>query len=260
MVPRPGSAKRNSRPRIAVVIDDLGLNPKRARRLIDLDGPLTLAFLPYGYNLAHHTSEAVNRGHEIFLHLPMEPLGDENPGPNALLENLGSDEFERRLLWAFQQVDGIRGFNNHMGSRLTANPRAMKRVMAEARKRNLLFLDSRTSGRSVAYSTAMSQGVPAQVRDIFLDHDPSAENVARQLAKVEKIARRRGHAIAIGHPYDTTFAVLKTWVKDARERGFELVPVSVLIREANSPRFAAAGGPSQAGSGGVHTSVQREAE
>ncbi len=190
----------------------------------------------------------------------MEPLGRENPGPNALLENLGPAEFERRLLWAFEQVDGIRGFNNHMGSRLTANPLAMRRVMAEAHRRKLLFLDSRTSGRSVAYSTAMEHGVPAVTRDIFLDHDPSEENIVRQFKKVEKIARQRGYAIAIGHPYDTTFAVLKGWIGDARRRGFELVPVSVLIEAANGPLVAAAGGSAPAGSGGVHTSVQRKAE
>lgn len=260
VVPKPGGAKRDLRPRIAVVIDDLGLNGRRARRLIELDGPLTLAFLPYGYDLSRYTREAARRGHEIFLHLPMEPVGNENPGPNALLENLGPAEFERRMLWAFEQVQGIRGFNNHMGSRLTANPLAMERVMAEARKRKLLFLDSKTSGRSVAYSTAMAHGVPAGIRDIFLDHDPSAENVARQLQKAERLARRRGHAIAIGHPYDTTFSVLRGWIGGAKRRGFELVPVSVLIEAANAPVVAAAGGPTPVGQSGIHTSVQREAE
>lgn len=260
IVPRPSAAKRGTRPRIAVVIDDLGLNARRTRRLINLDGPLTLAFLPYGYNLRHVTEEAVSRGHEIFLHLPMEPLGDENPGPNALLEDLKSEEFERRMVWAFEQVKGIKGFNNHMGSRLTANPLAMERVMAEARKRKLLFLDSRTARGSVAFSTAEKFGVPAESRDIFLDHDSSAENIVRQFGKVERIARRSGQAIAIGHPYDTTYTVLKTWLKDAAERGYEVVPVSILIEESNVPIMAAAGAPAGAGRNGVRTSVQRGAE
>lgn len=249
---RTAKRAKENKPRLAIVIDDLGLNRRRTNRIIDLPGPLTLAFLPYGNGMDRMSRDARRRGHEIFLHLPMQPFGNENPGPNALLDSLTLREFDRRMNWAFDQVEGIKGFNNHMGSRLTSNPLAMEHVMAEARRRGLLFLDSRTSQSSVALSQALAGGVKATARDIFLDHDPSAESIVSQLGKLEHIAKSRGYAIAIGHPYDTTYGVLKRYLPRAVKRGFELVTVSdVIVNIPSTVRVSAAPSVPRPSAGGA---------
>ena len=104
----------------------------------------------------------------------------------------------------------------------------MAAVMTKLRDRGLLFLDSRTSSATVAYSEAEKQGIPALRRDVFLDHDPSPIAVRAALDQVEEIARRQGHAIAIGHPKDATIEALAEWLPDVRARGFALVPVSAV--------------------------------
>src|SRR6202022_3812185 len=57
------------RPRIAVVIDDLGLDKKRTERTIVLQGPLTLSFLAYASDLPRLTGEARRAGHELLVHV-----------------------------------------------------------------------------------------------------------------------------------------------------------------------------------------------
>jgi len=220
---------RGPRPVLAVIIDDLGLNGPATRRTIRLPGPLTLAFLPYGEGTPELAREAKASGHEVFLHLAMEPLGNEDPGPMALLSGLGAEELRRRLHWALGRVPGASGVNNHMGSRLTADPRAMAVVMGELGRLGLPFVDSMTTGASVAARVALETGVPATARDLFLDNDPAPAAILAQLERAERLARRTGSAVAIGHPYASTLQVLADWLPRAVARGLVLVPATAMI-------------------------------
>lgn len=216
-------------PALTVILDDLGLNGPATRRAIRLPGPLTLAFLPYGELVGELAREARAAGHEVFLHLAMEPLGQEDPGPMALLSALGADELRRRLHWAIGRVPGAVGVNNHMGSRLTADARAMAVVMGELAQLGLPFVDSMTTGTSIAGRIALEGGVPTTARDVFLDNDPAAPAILAQLERAERLARRTGSAVAIGHPYPTTLQVLAEWLPRAAERGLRLVPATATI-------------------------------
>jgi polysaccharide deacetylase 2 family uncharacterized protein YibQ len=218
-------------PRIAIVIDDLGIDQKRTRNAIALKGPLTMAFLPYGYNLRVLTKDALNLGHELIVHLPMQPTAaDANPGPNALLHHLDEDEIRSRLAWNLSQFDGFVGINNHMGSNFTTWDEGMSVVLKEIKLRDLFYLDSLTSPNSVAKSVGRRWGLSVMVRDVFLDNEPDETHIKAQLLKLEKISRRRGYAIGIGHPYDATVASLSEWLNTLSEKGFVLVPLSKIRR------------------------------
>jgi uncharacterized protein len=226
-----GAPASLGRPIIAVVIDDMGPNQKNARRAMTMPAPLTLSFLPYANDLTPMVTRARANGHEVLLHLPMEPINGKlhSPGPNSLLTGLDDQEIGRRLTWNLERFKGYVGVNNHMGSRFTADPSAMAPVMAELKARGLLFLDSRTTPRSVGRRLALQSGVPLGRRDVFLDNERSATEVAAQLREVEDMARRNGSAIAIGHPHDETLDVLENWIGDLERRGFVLAPISTVI-------------------------------
>jgi polysaccharide deacetylase 2 family uncharacterized protein YibQ len=235
MVPPPPPPLRERQPgprgepMLAVIIDDVGPAVQLSRRAVQLPRPVTMAFLPYADNLPALTAMAAAHGHEIFLHLPMEPVGDEDPGPNAILVGLDPHEAERRIVWAFDRVPEATGVNNHMGSRATADPESMLRVLQEVRRRGLEFVDSRTSALSVGDGLAGRLGLPHAARDVFLDNDPSSSAILRRLAEAEHLARRRGQALAIGHPYPTTLAVLEQWLPAAEARGLRIGRASDLI-------------------------------
>ncbi len=219
----------DDRPVIAVVIDDLGLNRVSTRALNDLPGPLTLAFLPYAGNIEAQTVAAKRAGHELMVHLPMEPLGSAWPGPDALITSLGRDEFVRRLESNLDRIKDYVGVNNHMGSRLTSDRGRMDLVMRELRERDVLFLDSRTSPQSVASEVASRNGVPNTTRDVFLDHVIDLQKIRSQMAKVERIARLTGSAVAIGHPHAATIEALADWLPKLSKRGFVLAPISAVV-------------------------------
>jgi polysaccharide deacetylase 2 family uncharacterized protein YibQ len=214
---------------VAVIIDDVGPSVSAARRAVALPAPVTLSFLPYAQALPTLLEDAARRRHEIFLHLGMEPIGTADPGPNALLEGLDDAELRRRIAWALGRVSGAVGVNNHMGSRLTADSRAMRTVMEALKPTGLMFVDSKTSPDSVAGSVAGAYGIASAERDVFLDNVPTSAAIRRQLEEVERIARWRGSAIAIGHPYAETLAELDRWLRTAPARGIRVVPASRVI-------------------------------
>ena len=216
---------------IAIIIDDMGIDQKRSKAIINLSAPLTLSFIPYGYNLDKLTNAARVAGHEIMLHLPMEPLDSEaNPGPKALMTTVSVEENRQRLLWALSRMDGIVGLNNHMGSKFTTWLPGMEMVLEEVAARGLLFVDSFTHNESVGFMLARRGKLPSTARDVFIDHDIDTPAIEHRLRELESIARRRGHAIGIAHPHDLTREALEWWIVDAQARGFDFVPVSHIVR------------------------------
>lgn len=159
---------------------------------------MTLAFLPYAHNLKQQTAKARAAGHELLVHLPMEPMGKADPGPDALLTSLDTREIKARLTRNLSHFGAFVGVNNHMGSAATSDPAMMETVLSELKRRGLLFVDSRTSPRSVAGDMARKMGVPTVERDVFLDHRIDRQAIEAALAKLERIARETGIAIGIG--------------------------------------------------------------
>ena len=221
----------DGRPRIAVIIDDMGLDRRRSEKILALPGPLTISFMSYAEDLARQTGDARAHGHELMMHLPMEPLGEGiDAGPGTLSESLPAEELKKRLVADLDRFKGYVGINNHMGSKFTAFAPGMQLVMEELHRRGLLFIDSLTTDHSVGLAVSRHAGVPAAARNVFLDNEADLGAVNGQLAKLEELARRKGDAIAIGHPRDATIAALAAWLPTLPAKGLVLVPVTSVVR------------------------------
>ncbi|MAN81040.1 MAG: hypothetical protein CMF64_11680 [Magnetovibrio sp.] len=241
-LPKAAPPPLAAKPLIAIVIDDMGVDQRRSARAMKLPAKVTLSFLPYSRDLKKQVAEAAALGHEIMLHVAMEPESAEaDPGPNVLLTGTPEAELLVNLRWNLDQMIGYHGINNHMGSRFTRDLAGMRVVMKELKARGLFFLDSVTSRDSVGAKTAQEAGVPFATRDIFIDHKDDTAFVHKQLAKVEAKARKHGVAIAIGHPRDITLRALKLWLTKVQAEGFELVGVSRVLHKPASAQPSLSG-------------------
>ena len=158
----------------------------------------------------------------------MEPVGLADPGPNALRVGLSDADLQARVRWAMARVPEAVGLNNHMGSRFTADPRAMRVALGALAGHDPLFLDSLTTGESRGRAVADGLGLRTLQRDIFLDHVLAPADIAARLEETEALARSRGWAVAIGHPHPETLDALEAWIEGARARGIEFVTVTAL--------------------------------
>ncbi|MBT8471933.1 MAG: divergent polysaccharide deacetylase family protein [Marinicaulis sp.] len=229
------TAEPRPAPKIIIIFDDIGLDRRTFEIITHLPGPLTLSFLPYADNVDELARIASDRGDDVMLHLPMEPVGDADPGPNALRSDMTGVEFVTALDWNLSRIEYFVGVNNHMGSALTADRAAMTTVLAHLQSEGLFFLDSVTTPHSVARAAGAAADAEVFSRDVFLDADPKDKNAIReQLALAERIARETGYVVAICHPRKETLDVVGPWLVSAPARGFELAPVSALL-ELNKP-------------------------
>ncbi len=217
---------------VAVIIDDAGVNPRITRQFIDIKQPVTLSFLPYAPNVARQAKAAYAKGHEVMLHLPMEAIEvDSYPGPHALTTDLTDKEVLQNLKANLDAFDTYIGVNNHMGSKFTADEQKMRLVLEEIKRRDLIFIDSKTSPLSVGGKLSKSLGIAGAERDIFLDHIDDPKEIAQQFKSLEKSARKQGTAIAIGHPRAHTLATLQEWLVRVEADDIAVVPLSVVVQE-----------------------------
>jgi polysaccharide deacetylase 2 family uncharacterized protein YibQ len=229
------ASKPESRlPQLAIVIDDLGRSLESAADFAALDIPLTFAVFPKLSESRAVAEYFTSRQRDILLHMPMEPRDypAQDPGPGAVFMAMNDHEVRQIFCDDIESVPGIIGVNNHMGSRLTADPQKMSQIMATLRGRDLFFLDSRTIADSVAYKSAVKAGIPALQRDVFLDNDRNIDNILEQFRVLIEIARVKGEAIGIGHPYPETLQALSRVAEIAESAGVEIVPVRKFLHPA----------------------------
>lgn len=227
---KPRHKHTGPKAKIAIVIDDVGMNVKQSRAAINLDPNVTIAFLPYAEKVKEMAAKAKANGNEIIIHTPMEAMSDKvSLGSMALRKDMNFAEFDAEFNKIANSFEGYVGVNNHMGSLLTQDTEAMSFLMDQLKQRDLYFLDSRTIHSSVAADIAAEYEIPYAIRDVFLDHEETPEFVAGALKKLEAVARRNGQAIAIGHPKKNTMAALKKWLPTLEAKGFELVPLGEVL-------------------------------
>jgi uncharacterized protein len=218
--------------RAAIVIDDLGGDLAAAEKLLRLPYGLTFSVLPYLAYSATVAEEAHRDGREVMLHLPMEAEQGSVAalGKGAIRVRMRGPEVADVIGGDLASVPYVRGVNNHMGSRATADPRLMAEVMSTLANRHLYFIDSRTTVATVAYDAARREGVPAFFRAVFLDDKEDTAYSLQQLEKFRRIIEQRGAALAIGHPHPTTIEALAKFLPEFERSDVELVPPSELVR------------------------------
>jgi polysaccharide deacetylase 2 family uncharacterized protein YibQ len=215
-------------PRIAIIIDDLGYHLGAGQRAIALPGPVVCAILPGTPVAASLARDAFEQGKEVLLHLPLQAIGPQEPEPGRITLDMSRQRFSDTFASALESVPFAIGVNSHRGSMLTRHPGHMRWLMEDLlAKESLFFVDSYTTHHSVALQIASEQGVPAIKRDVFLDAEPG--RLEGEFERLKKMARDRGLAVAIGHPYPATLAFLEQEIPRLVEEGIQLVPLRELI-------------------------------
>ena len=216
-------------PWLSIVIDDLGYQLEWGLAVSKLPAPVTLAIIPGTPHASTLAQAARERGKETMIHMPMAASQTASTDPYALLLGMSAKEFDQVLSQAFSALPQAQGLNNHQGSALTADRDAMASLMTQLKQREMFFIDSRTTEKSVALAVAGELGVPATARNVFLDNERSETRIAEQLQFAINLARQEGHALAIGHPYPETIAALDKLLPEI-PIAVTLVPASQLAR------------------------------
>lgn len=232
---KPKASKRpapvtDSRPKVAIIIDDMGYHYNVGAGLLALDMEITFSFLPYAPLTKELMKKAHERGRDIMAHLPMEASDRKwNPGPGALYLATPHDALVQILRDDLAEISYAIGANNHMGSKFTENRQAMHTVLTEIKKQGLFFIDSFTTAKSTGMSEAMHMGIKTNRRNIFLDNVQNSAQICSQIKKLVQYAQKKQQAIGIGHPYKATLTALSTCGQQLLSE-VQVVPVHTLVQ------------------------------
>lgn len=219
---------------VAIIIDDIGYRKSDAQALY-LPGNLSYAILPhtpYGKRLA---LKAQANNNDVILHIPMESKNGKKLGPGALTSEMNETGIRENLTNAFAEIPFALGINNHMGSKLTELYQPMAWTMQFLRERNLVFIDSVTTGASQAEKVAISFGVPSLHRHIFLDNVLEYNYIRRQFKQLIRDAKRYQAVVAIAHPHPESITALRKLLPLLAQNNVELVPISKLLNRKITP-------------------------
>jgi len=221
----------STRPKIAIIMDDMGRSLHPFQELLKLDVTVTPSILPETRDATEAALLLQRTGREYMIHIPMQPKSypKVNPGPNALL--LGQSESRTRELVRhyMDRVPGAAGANNHMGSGYTMERGPMHIVLEELLQNGQFFIDSKTIAGSVAFDEAREMGLQTASRNIFLDNEENIAYIRRQIRKMVRLSEDKGEVIAICHPHPETLEALRqelTWLK---RQPVDFVSASVLV-------------------------------
>jgi polysaccharide deacetylase 2 family uncharacterized protein YibQ len=222
------------RKRIAILIDDIGYDISSLNELLQIDAPLTFAILPH----YAHSIDAANILHEakreILLHLPMEPhtFPDENPGMGALFLSMSDRQIKETVDKDIDAIPHLSGVNNHMGSKFMEDESKLDIVFRQLKKRNLYFVDSRTTSLSKGPKIARKLGLRFISRRVFIDNDNNYMTIFRNLTtRIDGEFDHTSEAmVMIGHPHMRTIQALKEAIPVLKARGIDIVPVSALVQ------------------------------
>lgn len=216
--------------RLAVVIDDAGLDLESQRIYEEIGVPLTLAVMPNKMYTSEAAAEWSRYGMPVILHQPMEPVSGSGMEEKTILTSMSDEAIRYMLKESLEQIPQAVGINNHQGSRATTDARVMRVVMNELSHRGLFFFDSRTNTTTAADSAAASYGVPYARNDLFVDNSADEGEIRAMIQEGANRAKARGSYIIIGHCRPHTAAAFRDIVPQLQAQGIEFVYVSSLLR------------------------------
>ena len=217
-----------SKGKLIFVFDDAGHNLEQLQYFLDLPFPCTIAVLPKLPNSRETAKRIRAAGKELILHQPMQAVNQNiNPGEGAVKPGMSREEIKKIVASNVEEIGPIAGMNNHEGSLITSDEEAMEAVLELCKEKNIYFLDSRTSSKSVVPQVAKKLNMSIWERAVFLDNKRDKAYMKKQIIEGLEIASQRGEAIMIGHVFTVDLAILlKEMYSDLTQEGYTFSTIS----------------------------------
>ena len=227
-----GFKRADRKPRIALIISNLGLSETYTKAALELlPEDITLSFSHVAPRLKTWVREARQKGHEILLDIPMEPIGfpKNDPGRATLLTSSNEVENLNRLEHIMKQAGGYVGLLGTLGTKFMLHSETFLPVLKSIKQRGLIYVDSRSTSRSLGPELASSIQLPKAFNNVFVDREPSQEKIKNKLAELERIALKRRFAVGIAQPFPITIEILSRWTERLKTKQIALTPITAIV-------------------------------
>ena len=215
------------KPKLVIIIDDVSFK-WQVNKIKAIPFKVTPSFFPPSKRHPNTPIYAKTFPHYM-VHLPLEAIHFSKPEPDTLNSQDSYETILKRVEYVKNLFPKAKFINNHTGSTFTSNKEAMIKLFRALKNENLGFIDSKTTPYSKSKEAKKIYNIPLFSRNIFLDNEINPKYIQNQLKKAIKIAKKRGYAIAIGHPYSQTLMTLKNSKKLLKD--IEVVYIDELLND-----------------------------
>jgi hypothetical protein len=218
----------------AIIMDDMGNSLAAIDDVCALKKAVTISILPLSLYAKETAEIAHQNGLEVMLHLPLESINNQegdSPTDGIIYSQMGEEEIKKTVEDYLDRVPYIQGVNNHMGSKITADEPLMRIILSPIKDRNLFFLDSRTTGKSIAYELAQEMGIHTAYRQVFLDDLTREDYIKSKMIELFRLAQKKDGAVGICHPFEETLQTLKNNLYLLEDYNLELVFASQVVQK-----------------------------
>ncbi|MBR5468494.1 MAG: divergent polysaccharide deacetylase family protein [Firmicutes bacterium] len=186
---------------LAIIIDDFGYGADGTEEMLGLDVDFTAAIMPFSSKAEEDLKRVKTAGKDYMVHMPMESLTGKKAwvGDKGVFCDMTDDEIHLLVDEAMKTLEGAAGLNNHMGSAIMENERCLSAVVKAVKEKDIVFVDSKTTAKSLGKKVCDENDVIVFERDIFLDSTDDINEIKNRLRQVGEIALKEGYAVAIGH-------------------------------------------------------------
>jgi len=218
-------------PKLAILIDDVGMNLGAVDSFGEIEEALTFATIPFLPKSREGTEKLKGYGFEVMLHMPMAGSSDSLNGrtKGILLPTMSKTEIYDTFDRALEDVGEVDGFNNHMGSRFTSDGVKMKELLTYAKKKELYFVDSNTAIKNMGYPISKEIGVPTYYCSHFLDNSRDMNDMKKEIETAVKMSKSKGEVLVIGHYHKGLAVAIKEMLPYIADSGVKLVFASELL-------------------------------
>lgn len=218
--------------KLAILIDDVGENVSIAKKFFNIKEKLNFAVIPFLRDSKKAADYLREKGYNVILHMPMESLGNEylnRKTKDLIRTNMTQKEIINRFEKGLENIGGANGFNNHMGSKFTSNKKKMEELLKYVKEKNMYYIDSRTTSKSVGYSTAKKLNIKTYYSSIFLDNKKEVNYIEGRIKLAVKETKKHGKLVAIGHYNKITEEALENMIPYIKANGIKLVFLNEVI-------------------------------
>lgn len=222
--------KSDGKPKIALLITNLGLNRRSTELALTLPNQCALGFLPYTKTLKPLLNKAQSSGHEIYLYLPLQTSkSSDNPGKYALTTNLAPEEVAVRLSIILNSHAKYDGVYSSFREVFTDNIQASSSVFEQIADKHLIFIMGRGRADKVVKHFKMHNNIiPA---NIVLDEEADRKSIKIKLEALAKLAEKNGVALGYSQGFTLTIEMIREWLPSLQKRGILIVPISALSKD-----------------------------
>ena len=215
---------------MTVLVDDCGYAMEPVESMTALPIEMNFAIIPFKPNSSAALEMILNRGKVAMLHLPMEPVNAAAASENTMVTvSMTKDAAQAFTIKAINSLPGIKGVNNHQGSKATSNRSTMKAVLEVIKSDGLFFIDSNTIAQSIGDQVAREIGVRTARNQRFLDNSSNVEDIKAKIMEAAESASQTGNIVVICHARPSTAQAWQEVYGELLERGIKFVRADAIV-------------------------------